>query len=223
MFCRFGSLDDSRPVAATAWLNEVCSRPVAGFDQRRQRVDVGALELGQRRGTRRSSPAPGAAPASSSSVSASVDGAGLGPPDHRQRQLAEQHVGQLLVRVDVEGAAGQRVNLGLEADQRLRRPRARARAGSRRPADAAALDARQHARQRQLQSCDTGGRGRPRPAFALLLGQRQRRGRLGGQPARRPPRRRCRCRGGRCARSPSRPRARAASRRPSAAATTSRS
>ena len=25
MFCRFGSLDDSRPVAATAWLKVVCS------------------------------------------------------------------------------------------------------------------------------------------------------------------------------------------------------
>ena len=31
MFWRFGLLDDSRPVAATAWLNDVCSRPVAGF------------------------------------------------------------------------------------------------------------------------------------------------------------------------------------------------
>ena len=31
MFWRFGSLDDSRPVAATVWLNDVCSRPVCGF------------------------------------------------------------------------------------------------------------------------------------------------------------------------------------------------
>ena len=31
MFCRFGSLLLSRPVAATAWLNVVCTRPVAGL------------------------------------------------------------------------------------------------------------------------------------------------------------------------------------------------
>ena len=28
MFCRFGSLDDSRPVAVTVWLNDVCIFPV---------------------------------------------------------------------------------------------------------------------------------------------------------------------------------------------------
>ena len=47
MFWRFGSLDDSRPVAATVWLNDVWSRPSRGFTQRRQRVDVRALELGE--------------------------------------------------------------------------------------------------------------------------------------------------------------------------------
>ena len=31
MFCRFGSLLLSRPVAATAWLICVCTRPVSGF------------------------------------------------------------------------------------------------------------------------------------------------------------------------------------------------
>ncbi len=30
MFCRFGSLLLSRPVAVAAWLNEVCSRWVPG-------------------------------------------------------------------------------------------------------------------------------------------------------------------------------------------------
>ena len=29
MFCRFGSDDDSRPVVATAWLNDVCTRESA--------------------------------------------------------------------------------------------------------------------------------------------------------------------------------------------------
>jgi hypothetical protein len=31
MFWRFGLLDESRPVAATSWLNEVWMRPVAGL------------------------------------------------------------------------------------------------------------------------------------------------------------------------------------------------
>ena len=62
MFWRFGSLDDRRPVAATAWLNEVCSRPVARVDQRRQRVDVRPLQLREHAVARRSSRASGAAP-----------------------------------------------------------------------------------------------------------------------------------------------------------------
>ena len=31
MFCRLGSLLLRRPVAATAWLNWVCTRPVSGL------------------------------------------------------------------------------------------------------------------------------------------------------------------------------------------------
>ena len=31
IFWRFGSLDESRPVAATVWLNDVCTRPVSGL------------------------------------------------------------------------------------------------------------------------------------------------------------------------------------------------
>ena len=46
MFCRFGSCELSRPVAATSCLNDVCTRPVCGMDQLRQGIDVGALELG---------------------------------------------------------------------------------------------------------------------------------------------------------------------------------
>ena len=46
MFCRFGSLELSRPVAVTTWLNEAWTRPVSGWTISRQGVDVGALELG---------------------------------------------------------------------------------------------------------------------------------------------------------------------------------
>ena len=31
IFCRFGSVEERRPVAATVWLREVWSRPVSGF------------------------------------------------------------------------------------------------------------------------------------------------------------------------------------------------
>ena len=44
MFWRLGSDDDRRPVAAIVCWNEVWMRPV-GVGQRRQRVDVGALQL----------------------------------------------------------------------------------------------------------------------------------------------------------------------------------
>ena len=44
MFWRFGSDEESRPVAATAWWNVVWRRPSAG-DERRQRVDVRRAEL----------------------------------------------------------------------------------------------------------------------------------------------------------------------------------
>ena len=46
MFCRFGLVEESRPVAATAWLKRVWMRPSAPT-MRRQGVDVGGLELGQ--------------------------------------------------------------------------------------------------------------------------------------------------------------------------------
>ena len=46
MFCRLGSLDDARrPVAAVTWLKEQWMRPVRSFDEARQGVHVGALEL----------------------------------------------------------------------------------------------------------------------------------------------------------------------------------
>ena len=57
MFCRFGSLDDSRPVAATAWLYDVWMRPVSRIHERRQRVDDRCPSVSRAGGTRGSSPA----------------------------------------------------------------------------------------------------------------------------------------------------------------------
>ena len=106
MFCRFGSLELSRPVAATTWLNDVWTRPVSGWiiagsastyvflslailavldDLRRQRVRLGQLfeHVG---------------------VGA---GAGLRFLDDRQPEFLEQHLRELLGRGDVERVAGQ--------------------------------------------------------------------------------------------------------------------
>ncbi len=47
MFCRFGFAEESRPVAVPVWPKVVCRRPVARVDQRRQRVDVSGLQLGE--------------------------------------------------------------------------------------------------------------------------------------------------------------------------------
>ena len=73
MFCRFGSLLLKRPVAATAWLKQVCTRPVSGLTSCGKRVDVGALQLLQRRATRESAAADRATSASSSRTSTAVD------------------------------------------------------------------------------------------------------------------------------------------------------
>ena len=45
MFCRFGSDELSRPVAAPVWLKLVWIRPVWRLTRGGQRIDVGALEL----------------------------------------------------------------------------------------------------------------------------------------------------------------------------------
>ena len=47
MFCRFGLEEDSLPVAATVWLNDVWSAPVLRIDQPRQRLEVGGVQLVQ--------------------------------------------------------------------------------------------------------------------------------------------------------------------------------
>ena len=47
MFCRFGFEDDRRPVAAPVWLKVVCRRPVEASISCGQRIDVGALQLGE--------------------------------------------------------------------------------------------------------------------------------------------------------------------------------
>ena len=113
MFCRFGSLLLRRPVAATAWLNDVWTRPVSGF------TSCGSASMyvpfsfcrprhsSTRRGTSWVS-------ASSSSTSAAVETAFVLAValERRQLQLLEQHLAELLRRADVELDAGQLVRSG---------------------------------------------------------------------------------------------------------------
>ena len=156
MFCRFGSLLLRRPVAATAWLKLVCTRPVSGLTSsgsasmyvpfsfiipRQSRISLGSSWVS----------------ASSSSTSTAVDGARdvPGPLEDGQAHSIEQHLRQLLRRVDVELAAGQLVDplhqaVQLEVDlPRLDRQRRRV------DAHAGLLDGHEHRDQRQLQAIGT--------------------------------------------------------------------
>ena len=121
MFCRLGSLELRRPVAATTWLNEAWTRPVFGWISVGQRVDVGALELGELAvlddlGRERMW---------SGEFFEDVGvgaGAGLGFLDDRQPQLVEQDFRELLGRVDVERVAGELFDLLFELLQPLAVP-----------------------------------------------------------------------------------------------------
>ena len=106
MFCRLGSLELSRPVAATTWLNERVNAARLGVDHRRQRVDVRAFELRvlavlddlcrQRVGLGQLFQDVG--------IGAR---AGFGFLDDRQAEFLEQDLGQLFGRADVERVAGE--------------------------------------------------------------------------------------------------------------------
>ena len=126
MFCRFGSVLDRRPVVVAVWLKVVCRRPVASCDQRRQRVEVGALQLGQL-----SPPLDlldDRVLVADRAQHARVGGeAGLAAPLARQLQLLEQDRAELLRGADRELLAGQLADLVLELVDLLgdARPRSR--------------------------------------------------------------------------------------------------
>ncbi len=46
MFCRFGLLLESLPVAATVWLKEVWTRTGHWVDKARESIDIAGLQLG---------------------------------------------------------------------------------------------------------------------------------------------------------------------------------
>ena len=128
MFCRFGLVLESRPVAARTWLKVVWIRPSLGIDQPRQRVEVGvgqlrhlapALDLGDDLvlvADLREDPRVGRE-------------AGLAAPLAAQAEVLEQDLAELLRRPDRELAPGQLPDLGLQrlglpGELRRRSPRA---------------------------------------------------------------------------------------------------
>ncbi len=74
MFCRLGSEDDSRPVAATVWLKDVWILPVAGFTSLGRASTYVDLSFSSCRYSRRCRGSEYPRAASSSSAEASVEG-----------------------------------------------------------------------------------------------------------------------------------------------------
>ena len=112
IFCRFGFDDDSRPVAAPAWLKLVCRRPGRGIDQLRQRVHVGALQLGELPVLQHLAHDLVVRRQLFQHVRGGGDDLALAVLHRRgQLQILEQDPPQLLRRADVERLSGERVDL----------------------------------------------------------------------------------------------------------------
>ena len=121
MFCRFGLMLESRPVAVRTWLKVVWIRPVSGSIEARQRVEVGVLELGQL--------APALDLGDDLVLVADLGEhagvgreAGLAAPLLGQPELLEEHLAELLRRADRELAPGELVDLALELVDPLGHP-----------------------------------------------------------------------------------------------------
>jgi hypothetical protein len=151
MFCRFGFDDDSRPVAAPAWLKLVCRRPVRASICAGSASTYVPLSLVSWRysSTWRTISCSGA---SASRMSAAVErvfplpyftGAG-------SFKSSNSTSPKLLRRADVERPPGQPVDVRGEARNLRLHQRREALQFDRVDADAGALHARQHAGQRQF-------------------------------------------------------------------------
>jgi hypothetical protein len=108
MFCRFGSVEESRPVAATVWLKVVWIRLSSPTDLIRPSTVPRSLLTSR---CRRSATERAALPIVDSPVQQRLQrvgvrgepaGLGLLQPLRRQAELLEQHLLQLLGRTEVE-------------------------------------------------------------------------------------------------------------------------
>ena len=150
MFCRLGSCEDRRPGRGDRLVVAGVDAPGAGVALRGQLVRVRGLELRQ--------------PAVPHDESGQLElerklfqhvlgGRWLarrGAPLHRQRELAEQHILELLGRIEVEARPGGGVRCLLEGEQTLRDLEALQAQHVRVDQHAAVLHLEQHAEQRPL-------------------------------------------------------------------------
>ena len=130
MFCRFGLVLESRPVAARTWLKVVWMRPSSGSIELGQRVEVGVLQL------RQLAPALDLVDDLVLVADLGEDArvgreAGLAAPLLGQPELVEEHLAELLRRADRELAPGELVDLGLQRLDLLRPSRRRSRRAAR--------------------------------------------------------------------------------------------
>ena len=164
MFCRFGSVDDSRPVAAMVWLNVVWMRPSAATDFSSPST-VTLSRVASRWASRCSQErVPGLVEQRLQRVG--VGGvAGLGLLGLRHLQFVEQHHLQLLGRAEVDLLADHRVGgLGGVADLVAELALQLRRAGSRSTAMPAVSMLGQHALHRQFHLAEQRRRSRSGPA-----------------------------------------------------------
>ena len=149
MFCRFGLVLDSRPVAARTWLKVVWIRPSAGSIRLRQRVEVGVRQLRHL--------APALDPRDDLVLVADLGEdpgigrePGLPPPLAAQAELLEQDLPELLRGPDRELAPGQLPDLRLQGLGLAGELLGDRRELGRVELDALALHPRQHLDQRHL-------------------------------------------------------------------------
>ena len=118
MFCRLGLLELSRPVAVTAWLNDVWMRPVRGLmrvDELGQGFDVGAQQLLQAAMLQYLAHDVVLAAEAFEHFFGGDVLAGLGLLGFlHQLEAVEEHFAHLLRRGDVEGSASQCVDVFLD-------------------------------------------------------------------------------------------------------------
>ena len=114
MFWRFGSVELSRPVDATAWWKVVCRRPVSRIEQGGQRIDVGALELGVQAPVEQHAHHRVCRPEVLQHRRVGRE-AGLGAAAAGQVEFVEQHLLQLLGRAQRELVADRFEDLLLQA------------------------------------------------------------------------------------------------------------
>ena len=184
MFCRFGLVLESRPVAAVVWLKVVWMRPVAGSIRSGQRVEIGVLELGQL--------APGLDLLDDRVLVADLGEhpgvgreAGLAAALAGEAEILEEDGADLLRRADRELLPGQLVDLLFERVDPLAEPGADLGEPLGVELQPLALHRRQHLDQRQLDLAQQRPQAELLEAGALEVGEGRDQARLlGGLEAR---------------------------------------